>query len=61
MPILTKDEGTTMKAEVYDLSEQGAKQVLYALIAILEQHPSVLTAVFTEILADGLKYTKLKG
>ena len=54
---LTTEEAKTLKARVYDLSELGAKQILYGIIQALNSEGKILRPFFEEILDDGAKYS----
>lgn len=58
MPNAEKEEGRILRAEIHDLSESAAKQALYGMVEILEQHPSVLLAVFREFMTDAWKMSE---
>ena len=49
-----------LKAAVHDLSEQAAKQALYAIIQVLSLAPHVRRPVFEEIINDARKLTEAK-
>jgi hypothetical protein len=57
MPLLPKDEAGILKAQIYDLTEAGAKQALFGMVQILEQHPSILLVAFRLLIEDGKKYS----
>ena len=57
MPLLPKDEAGILKAQVYDLTEGGAKQALYGMVQILEQNPSIQLVAFRLLIEDGRKYS----
>ena len=59
MPGLNKEESKTLKAQVYDLSEKGAKEALFGMVDILEDHDSILTQVFCLLIEDATKSTNL--
>jgi hypothetical protein len=59
MPTLPKEEAKMVRAQIYDLSEEGAKQVLYGMVQILEQQPSVLMVAFRLLIEDGGKYSEV--
>ena len=59
MPSLAREDAKMVRAQIYDLSEQGAKQVLYGMVQILEQNPSVMMVAFRLLVEDGGKYSEL--
>ena len=59
MPVLPKDESHILKAQIFDLSEKAAKQALFAMVEILEQHPSILMTPFLLIIEDASKLTNV--
>ena len=59
MGLLPKEESRIVKAQIFDLSEKGAKQALFAMVDILEQHPSVLLTPFRLIIEDATTLTKV--
>lgn len=61
MPILTGEEAKTLKAQVTDLNEAAAKEALFGMIQILNEHPSILTAVFMALISDSRKLSKWEG
>lgn len=58
MPTLPKEEAGILKAQIFDLTEKGAKQALYGMVEILEQHPSILLMAFRLLIEDATKYSK---
>lgn len=60
MPILERETIQGLKAAIYDLTEQGAKQALYGMVEILSEHPSILAKVFELIVDDARKYSNIK-
>jgi len=58
MPTLPKEEAKILKAQIFDLTEDGAKQALYGMVQILEQHPSVLLVAFRLLVEDGAIYSE---
>jgi len=59
VPSLAREDAKMVRAQIYDLSEQGAKQVLYGMVQILEQNPSVMMVAFRLLVEDGGKYSEL--
>lgn len=57
MPVLPKEEASILKAQIFDLTEEGAKQALYGMVEILKEHPSVLLVAFRLLVEDGAKYS----
>jgi len=57
VPLLPKDESRILKAQIFDLTEEGAKQALYGMVDILEKHPSILLIAFRLLIEDGAKYS----
>ena len=49
-----------LKAAVHDLSEQAAKQALYAIIQVLSLAPHIRRPTFEEIIDDAKKLTAAK-
>lgn len=60
MPNLQKEECQILKATIFDLTEQGAKQALWGMVEILFEHPSILSKVFSLIIDDARKYSESK-
>lgn len=60
MPTLPKEEAGILKAQIFDLSEEGAKQALYGMVKILEEHPSILLVPFRLLIEDAAEYSKVK-
>lgn len=60
MPTLPNDEAGILKAQVYDLTETGAKQALYGMVDILKQHPSIAMVAFRLLIEDASKYSEAK-
>lgn len=58
---LNPGEASNLKANVYDLSERGAKQALYGIIQILSFKVNVSRFMFEELIDDAVKYSKSKG
>ena len=58
---LRKEDAMMLKAQVYDLSENGAKQALMGMVEILEEHPSILTQVFCLLIEDATRLTIVTG
>jgi len=58
VPTLPKEEAGILKAQIFDLTEKGAKQALYGMVEILEQHPSILLMAFRLLIEDATKYSK---
>jgi len=59
VPSMSREDAKMVRAQIYDLSEQGAKQVLYGMVQILEQNPSVMMVAFRLLVEDGGKYSEL--
>ena len=53
------DEAKILKATVYDLSENAARQALFAMVQILTFKTSITQVQFKEILDDVGKYSVL--
>lgn len=60
MPLLDVDYSKDLKALIFDLDEKACKQVLFGMVEILKQHPSVLRNVFIELVSDGRDYYKAR-
>lgn len=58
---LNPGEAKVLKALVFDLGENGAKQCLYGIIQVLSLKNNLSRAFFEEILDDSIKYNKLKN
>lgn len=58
MPLLPKDEAGILKAQVYDMTEGGAKQALYAMVQILESHHCIESVAFRLLVQDAKKYSE---
>ena len=58
MPLLDVNYAKDLKALIFDLDEKACKQVLFGMVEILTQHPSVLRNVFIELVSDGRDYHK---
>lgn len=58
---LNSGEAKALKACVYDLSENAAKQVLYGLIQILCIKVNIPLGFFQDVLDDARKYDDVKG
>jgi hypothetical protein len=58
MKLLDVDYAKDLKALVFDLDEKACKQVLFGMVEILTEHPSVLRNVFVELVSDGRDYHK---
>jgi len=57
---INQGEVMFLKAAVHDLSEQAAKQALYAIIQVLSLAPHVRRPVLEEIINDARKLTEAK-
>lgn len=57
---LNPQESRNLKASIYDLSEQGAKQLLFGLIQILCFKDAIKREKFEEVLDDAMKYNANK-
>ena len=53
------DEAKILKATVYDLSENAARQALFAMVQVLTFKTSITQVQFKEILDDAGKYSVL--
>ena len=60
MPLLDINYAKDLKALIFDLGENACKQVLFGMVEILTQHPSVLKNVFVELVSDGRDYQKAR-
>lgn len=60
MRILSQDELKMLRAQVFDLGEHGAKQALFTMIEVLEDHPSILAGVFRVLIEDATALTRLR-
>jgi len=58
MALLDAGYAKDLKALVFDLDEKACKQVLFGMVEILTEHPSVLRNVFIELVSDGREYHK---
>ena len=58
MPLLDVNYGKDLKALIFDLDEKACKQILFGMVEILTEHPSVLRNVFVELVSDGRDYHK---
>lgn len=58
MQVINSDYAKDLKALIFDLDEKASKQVLFGMVDILTQHPSVLRNVFIELVSDGRDYHK---
>jgi hypothetical protein len=58
MPSMSQEDAKLVKAQIYDLSERGAKQVLYGMVKILVQNPSVMMVAFRLLVEEGGKYSE---
>jgi len=58
MNLLDSNYAKDLKALIFDLNEKACKQVLFGMVEILTQHPSVLKNVFVELVSDGRDYHK---
>jgi len=58
MKLLDANYAKDLKALVFDLDEKACKQVLFGMVEILTEHPSVLRNVFVELVSDGRDYHK---
>lgn len=59
MGCIVPEDAKTLKAQIFDLSEKAAKQALFGMVQILEQHPSILMNVFKMIIEDAGTLTKV--
>ena len=60
MALLDVNYAKDLKALIFDLNEKACKQVLFGMVEILVQHPSVLRNVFIELVSDGRDYQKAR-
>lgn len=60
MSLLDSNYAKDLKALIFDLDENACKQVLFGMVEVLTQHPSVLKNVFVELVSDGRDYHKAK-
>jgi len=60
MALLDVNYAKDLKALIFDLNEKACKQVLFGMVEILIQHPSVLRNVFIELVSDGRDYQKAR-
>ena len=60
MQLLDINYAKDLKALIFDLNEKACKQVLFGMVEILVQHPSVLRNVFIELVSDGRDYHKAR-
>ena len=58
MNLLDSNYAKDLKALIFDLNEKACKKVLFGMVEILTQHPSVLRNVFIELVSDGRDYHK---
>jgi hypothetical protein len=58
---LNPGESKNLKAQIFDLSESGAKQALYGLVQVLSCRPSVGRIMFESVIDDARKYCEVKG
>jgi hypothetical protein len=58
---LNPGESKALKAQIFDLSESGAKQALYGLVQVLSCRPSVNRVFFESVIDDARKYCEVKG
>ncbi len=58
MQLLDYNYSKDLKALIFDLNEKACKQVLFGLVEILTQHPSILRNVFVQAVSDGRDYHK---
>lgn len=60
MSLLDSNYAKDLKALIFDLDEKSCKQVLFGMVEILTQHPSVLRNVFVALVSDGRDYHKAR-
>ena len=60
MPNLEHEKISVLKATIFDMDVAALKQVLFGMVEILKQHPSILKDVFIELVEDGRKYNAMK-
>ena len=60
MQLLDIKYAKDLKALIFDLNEKACKQVLFGMVEILTQHPSILRNVFVELASDGRDYQKAR-
>lgn len=58
MPAMSREECMVLRANIYDLSEKGAKQALLGMVEILLEHPSILSNVFRLLVEDASLMTR---
>ena len=58
MKLLDGNYSKDLKALIFDLDEKACKQILFGMVEILTEHPSVLRNVFVELVSDGRDYHK---
>ena len=58
MPPLDVNYSKDLKALIFDLDEKACKQILFGMVEILTEHPSILRNVFVELVSDGRDYHK---
>jgi len=60
MPNLDREKTSVLKATIFDMDAAALKQVLFGMVEILKEHPSILGKVFVELVEDGRKYNAAK-
>lgn len=60
-PGLNPGEGAVIKAQVYDLFGNSAKQVLYGIIQVLQKTNNLSADDFKSILDDGIRFDQVKN
>jgi len=60
MPNLDREKISVLKATIFDMDAAALKQVLFGMVEILKEHPSILEKVFVELVEDGRKYNAVK-
>lgn len=60
MQLLDSNYSKDLKALIFDLDEKACKQVLFGMVEILTQHPSILRNVFISLVSDGRDYHKAR-
>lgn len=58
---LNPGEAKTLKAAIFDLSENAAKQALYGIIQILSLGPQLNRTHLEEIIDDARKLSEMKN
>lgn len=56
MDKLNAETASAVKAAIFDMESVALKQVLFGMVNILKEHPSILAKAFLELVFDGRKY-----